>query len=117
MDLEKDFIEKTVEMSKEANDEMWRMQWDAVLNLRILNKYYYEALCGQLLLEMADFIKGQIENLRSNNSRNSLQLFSELFSENLDKYSNTDGKKVDELWVTIVEKILPTVLKMTYADK
>ena len=45
-------------MSKEANDEMWRMQWDAVLNLRILNKFYYEALCGQLLLEMADFIKG-----------------------------------------------------------
>ena len=46
MDLQADFIAKTVEMTKDANDEMWRMQWDAVQNLRIVNKFYYEAICG-----------------------------------------------------------------------
>ena len=80
LDLETEFLNKTLEMIKDSNDEMWRMQWDAVLNLRILNKYYFEAMREKLLL-FTDFIKGQIENLRSNNSRNSLQLFKELYAQ------------------------------------
>ena len=38
------FIQKTLEMSKTATDEEWRPQFDAVQNLRILNKYHFSTL-------------------------------------------------------------------------
>ena len=41
LDLENAFIPETLELANNSNDEMWRQQWDAVLNLRILNKFYY----------------------------------------------------------------------------
>ena len=72
-------MEETAKLIAESNDELWRMQWDATLNLRLVNKYSY-ALVEPRVAELGDFIKGQVENLRSNNSRNSLQLFEELFS-------------------------------------
>ena len=34
------FIENTVQMAQEGNDEEWRMQYDALENLRVLNKYH-----------------------------------------------------------------------------
>ena len=43
-------------------------------------------------------------NLRSNNSRNSLELFKELFSKNGDKSQN--GLKIDDNWVTLIETTL-----------
>ena len=46
LDLEGAFIPETIEMAINSCDEQWRMQWDAVQNLRILNKFYYNALEG-----------------------------------------------------------------------
>ena len=46
LDLEGAFMQETLEMANNSCDEQWRMQWDAVLNLRILNKFYYHALEG-----------------------------------------------------------------------
>ena len=115
-DLEGEFLKETLEWVKDSNDELWRMQWDATLNLRILNKFYFEAMRDKMA-DLSDFIKGQIENLRSNNSRNSLQLFSELYSENKDKCEATDGRKMGEPWEPFTEKVLPTVLAKTCADK
>ena len=116
LDFEVDFLQKTIQMTKESNDEMWKMQWEAVQNLRIMNKYYYEVVQTQLK-DMADFLKAQADNLRSNNSRNSLNLFVELFEENLDKCGATDGRKVGGHWEEFAEKLLPSVLARTYADK
>ena len=44
LDLENNFIPETLDMAINTCDEQWRLQWDAVLNLRILNKFYYNAL-------------------------------------------------------------------------
>ena len=66
-------------MAINSCDEQWRMQWDAVQNLRILNKFYFTAL-ESIIDQFATFLKGQVENLRSNNCRNALCLFHEIFS-------------------------------------
>ena len=46
-----------------------------------------------------------------------MQLFLELFEQNLDKCGATDGRKVGEPWDEFAEKLLPSVLAKTYADK
>jgi hypothetical protein len=44
LDLENGFLPETLEMANNSCDEQWRMQWDAVQNLRILNKFHYHVL-------------------------------------------------------------------------
>jgi hypothetical protein len=61
----------------QADDEEWRPQYDAIENLRILNKFHGEELD---LSTYADFVTQQIENLRSSNSRNALNLVYEIYS-------------------------------------
>ena len=92
------------------------MQWDATVNLRVMNKFHYEAFAPQVCA-LGDFIKGQAENLRSNNSRNSLQLFEELFAQNKEAHSDSEGRKTGDLWTKFVENVLPTILVKCYADK
>ena len=93
---------------------MWRQQWDAVLNLRILNKFYYQAF-ESLIDQLSNFIKGQIENLRSNNSRNALALFHEVFSQNSDK--SPEGLKTSDTWAVFLEANYATVFARVNADK
>ena len=101
-------------MSKNDNDEEWRPQYDAILNLRILNKFHFHVI-QQTIDQYGEFIKQQALNLRSNNARNSLELFRELFKENSEKCPN--GLKVDDNWVTLIETALPTILNKSVADK
>ena len=35
------FMQKTLAMASTGSDEEWRPQYDAVLNLRILNKFHF----------------------------------------------------------------------------
>ena len=42
-DIDK-FVEETLQMSKNDNDEEWRPQYDAILNLRILNKFHFHVI-------------------------------------------------------------------------
>ena len=42
LDLDADFIQVTLAMANNSTDEEWRNQYDAVQNLRILNKFYYD---------------------------------------------------------------------------
>ena len=114
LDLENAFIPETLELANNSNDEMWRQQWDAVLNLRILNKFYYQAF-ESLIDQLSNFIKGQIENLRSNNSRNALALFHEVFSQNSDK--SPDGLKTSDTWAVFLEANYATVFARVNADK
>ena len=101
-------------MAINSCDEQWRMQWDAVQNLRILNKFYFTAL-ESIIDQFANFLKGQVENLRSNNSRNALCLFHEIFSQNADKCP--EGRKVNDTWALLIDTNLAAVFKMTNADK
>ena len=101
-------------MAINSCDEQWRMQWDAVQNLRILNKFYFTVL-ESIIDQFATFLKGQVENLRSNNSRNALCLFLEIFSQNADKCP--EGRKVNDTWALLIDVNLAAVFKMTNADK
>ena len=38
------FIQETLEMANKGNDEEWRLQYDAIQNLRVLNKFHFSAL-------------------------------------------------------------------------
>lgn len=90
------------------------MQWDAVLSLRILNKFHYQVLEG-ILDQFTTFIKGQIENLRSNNSRNALALFCEIFCNNAEKC--VEGRKDNDTWALFLDVNLAPVFAKTVADK
>ena len=54
------------------------MPYDALQNLRVLNKFYFKDMVENLG-KFVDLLKNQITNLRSSNSWNALELFLELF--------------------------------------
>ena len=45
------------------------------------------------------------------------QLFEELFAQNKEAHSESEGRKTGDLWTKFVENVLPTVLVKCYADK
>ena len=83
-------------------------------NLRVLNKFYFNAFAS-IVDQMGPFLKGQIENLRSNNCRNALCLFTEVFSQNHDKCP--EGLKVTDSWAVFLEASFATVFSRVSADK
>ena len=101
-------------MANNSCDEQWRMQYDAVMNLRILNKFYFHVF-EQIIDQLSVFISKQIDNLRSNNSRNALALFQEVFSNNADKCP--EGLKISDTWAVFIDANIPSVIKLTVADK
>lgn len=67
-----------------ATDADWEQQYDALTNLRVLNKFH-SALMAEVIREdngqwLAGFVAAQVKNLRSHNSRNAMELFYELFT-------------------------------------
>ena len=90
------------------------MQWDAVINLRILNKFHYRVFEG-IVDQVGNFVKGQIENLRSNNSRNALALFCEVFTQNADQCP--EGRKTNDTWSVFIDLNMTSVFKNVIADK
>ena len=56
-----------------------------------------------------------MENLRSNNSRNALCLFYEIFSQNADKCP--EGRKVNDTWAVFLDINMAAVFAKTNADK
>ena len=114
LDLDTDFIQVTIAMANNSDDEEWRTQWDAVQNLRVLNKFYYEAF-ERVIDQFSPFLKGQVENLRSNNSRNALALFRDIFSQNQDK--TPEGRKVNDTWAVFLDANFTAVFAKVNADK
>ena len=53
--------------------------------------------------------------MRSNNSRNALALFHEVFSQNADKCP--EGKKITDTWSVFIDANIATVMKLVCADK
>lgn len=90
------------------------MQWDAVLHLRVLNKYYFRAL-EAIIDQLTCFIKAQVDSLRSNNSRNALALFHEIFSQNAELCP--EGLKINDTWSVFLDATFPVVFSKCAADK
>jgi hypothetical protein len=68
----------------EAGDEYWKDSYEALNNLRILNKFNFEATAANITY-FQKFIVAQILNLRSNNSKNALTLVAELFQNKFEE--------------------------------
>ena len=79
-------ILKTKDLSA-ATDADWEQQYEALGNLRVLNKFHFTLLCEEMI-EADDgswaggFISTQVKNLRSHNSRNAMELFFEVCNYN-----------------------------------
>jgi hypothetical protein len=99
------FLENTKQMAQDGCDEEWRMQYDVLDNLRVLNKHNPSEL---QLAHFTRFISDQVDNLRSNNSRNALTLVYEIFSR--------PGVK-QQMMALFVNDILPIVLNKTASEK
>jgi len=56
-----------------------------------------------------------VENLRSNNSRNALALFRDIFSQNQDKVP--DGRKVTDTWAVFLDSNFAAIFGKVNADK
>ena len=72
----------------------------------MFNKYHYEYLSTRLSLELSEFLKTQVENLRSNLSKNGLLLLQELCS-----------LKRDREMSGIIKVLLPGALIKTVFEK
>lgn len=86
-----ELVAKTRQMSC-ATDAEWEQHYDALINLRVLNKFHFSVLQADLIHSdqgkwASSFILSQVKNLRSHNSRNAMELFYELFNYNNDSQS------------------------------
>ena len=55
------------------------------------------------------FIKGQVDNLRSNNCRNALALFYEIFSQNAEKCP--EGRKINDTWSVFIDVNMASIFR------
>lgn len=88
-----------------SQSEDWREQYGTINQLRILNKYHFE--CFEAKIDsFCDFVKSQVESLRSNLIKNALILVREVFS-----------KKRDREMASFAKSILPSVLVKAIYEK
>jgi len=80
----------------------------------VLNKFYFRAF-ESIVDQLSNFVRAQVENLRSNNSRNALALINDIFSKNHDKCP--EGRKVNDTWSVFVEVNFAAVFAKINADK
>lgn len=97
---------------KTTDPEEWLIQFNAVENLRILNKYHSHDLIENLELFIT-FCKDSVENLRSNISKNALMFCTELFN-NKEIISEI---KYCEQSTKFIKTIMPSLLFKTVYDK
>ncbi len=90
-----------------TSSDDWRKQYDAVNQLRVLNKFHKEFLSTRLSQDtIGIFIKAQVDNLRSNLSKNALLLVQEVFSD-------VRGNEI----AGFIRLVVPTVLIKTDFEK
>jgi hypothetical protein len=101
------FTELFRSLQQQAQEDLdWKLQFDAVENLRILNKFYAKEL-GDNINQFSLFIFKAIDNLRSNLSKNALLLVKEVY-ENFRHVAPNDD---------FVELTLPKILEKGISDK
>lgn len=99
-------------MQQMINDDNWLGQFNAINNLRVMNKFY-PAVLGENLEIFQSFIQLSIENLRSNISKNSLMFCNELFGNQF--LLQTDKYLAQQ--VVFITTVLPSIFMRTADDK
>jgi len=87
--------------SQVHSNENWRVHFDAIESLRVLNKYYSNETRIHLS-KLIPFLQRSLESLRSNLSKNTLMLIKEVFQYY--RYSHTSDNFLDEILPIILEK-------------
>lgn len=101
------FTELFRSLQQQAQEDLdWKLQFDVVENLRILNKFYAKEL-GDNINQFGLFIFKAIDSLRSNLSKNALLLVKEAY-ENFRHVAPNDD---------FVEVTLPKILEKGISDK
>jgi hypothetical protein len=99
----KDIQPKFEEIQTLSLSENWKDKFEAIEQLRILNKFHFDQFCSKLP-EATPFIEESIDNLRSNISKNSLLLVSEIFAV----------PRIYDLGLLLEHVLRPTLLKTTF---
>lgn len=105
------FISNTMKTMM-GDPEDWLALFNALNNLRVINKYHKQVLF-ESLESFSQFVKLSVENLRSNISKNSLMFCSE-FLANKDLLSN---EKYRSSIIQFLEIVLPALFLRTVYDK
>ena len=63
---------------KMSDPEEWNEQFEAINQLRVMNKFHYDVLMKNLI-SFSKFIKDSVDNLRSGISKNALMFTTEFF--------------------------------------
>ena len=92
--------------------EDWLAMFNATNNLRVLNKYHSGVLMENLEF-FSNFVKSQVENLRSNLSKNSLMLCTEFFKNK----ESLQEEKYQSALINFLNIVLPAVFMRCVYDK
>jgi len=88
------------------NEDNWRIHFDAIESLRILNKYYSNETRAHLN-KLIPFLQKSLESLRSNLSKNTLMFIKEVFLY----YKETQAPD------NFLDEILPIILEKSVSEK
>lgn len=89
-----------------TTEDNWRIHFDAIESLRILNKYYPNDI-RKYFADLIVFLQKSMESLRSNLSKNTLMLIREIF----ESYKHTQS--LDEF----LKEIVPIILEKSVSEK
>jgi len=88
------------------SEDNWRIHFDAVETLRILNKYYPNEI-RRFFADLVTFLQKSLESLRSNLSKNTLMLIREIFQA----YKHTQALD------SFLTEIVPIILEKSVSEK
>ncbi len=89
-----------------TSEDNWRIHFDAIESLRVLNKYYPNDI-RKYFADLSVFLQKSMESLRSNLSKNTLMLIREIF----ESYKHTQS--LDEF----LKEIVPIILEKSVSEK
>lgn len=108
---------KVVITSVFEDPENWTGIFDAINEMRIMNKYHVATLM-KYLNKLTDFIKNSVDNLRSGISKNALMLTTEIsLNEDAVGIKSPNAEQNNEMILAYVNTVLPSVLFKTVYDK
>ena len=97
--------------------ENWTGLFDAITEMRIMNKYHVATLM-KYLNKLTDFIKNSVDNLRSGISKNALMLTTEIsLNEDAVGIDSPNAEQNNEMILVYVNTVMPSVLFKTVYDK
>lgn len=104
-------------MVRFADTENWSGQFDAVNEIRVMQKYHSDKLMENLG-NFTQFIHDSVDNLRSGISKNALMLTTELsLNDNALGVTAKDSEKNRDKTIKFIQSVVPVLLFKTVYDK